>query len=94
MPIPTPDEFFNKTHLYESFAYRGREVFDVAKLIFEKHGFLPGNLLVKRVLYLLRRRGYAKTEKYQGKKAYSTTESGIVELEKIKEFCQELSRSI
>ena len=34
MPIPTPDEFFNKTHLYESFAYRGREVFDVAKLIF------------------------------------------------------------
>ena len=63
---------------------------EVRKLIFEKFGFLPSNLLIKSVLYRLRRQGYIKTEKYQGKRAFRTTKEGIVELEKMKKFCQEL----
>ncbi len=67
---------------------------DVKRLIFEKFGFLPGNLLVKRVLYRLRRQGYIKTERYKGKKAYSTTQEGIKELEKTKNFYQELLQKV
>jgi len=73
-----------------------REICDeeVRKLIFEKFGFLPGNLLIKSVLYRLRRQEYIKTEKYQGKRAYKTTGKGIAELEKMKKFCQRLLETI
>ena len=67
---------------------------DARRLIFEKFGFLPGNLLVKKVLYRLRRQGYIKTEKYKGKKAYSTTKEGIAELEKTRNFFQELLQKV
>lgn len=67
---------------------------EVKKLIFEKFGFLPGNLLLKRVLFRLRRQGYVSTEKYMGKRAFKTTKEGIVELEKMKKFCQELLEKI
>jgi len=67
---------------------------DVRRLIFEKFGFLPGNLLLKSVLYRLRRQGYIKTERFKGKKAYSITEEGKKELEKMKNFCQELLQKI
>jgi len=75
---------------------KGKEICDdeVRRLIFEKFGFLPGNILLKTVLYRLRRQGYIKTERYKGKKAYSTTEQGKAELEKIRNFCQELLQKI
>ena len=75
----------------------GKEVVcdeDVRKLIFEKFGFLAGNLLLKSVLYRLRRQGYIKTERYKGKRAYKTTEEGLKELEKMRNFCQELLQKI
>lgn len=67
---------------------------DSCRLIFEKFGWLPGNLLAKRVLYLLRRNEYIKTEKYKGKKAYRTTAKGLAELGKMKEFYKELLQKI
>lgn len=67
---------------------------DVRRLIFEKFGFLPGNLLIKSVLYRLRRKGYIKTERYKGKKAFKTTQMGGKELEKMRNFCQELLQKI
>jgi hypothetical protein len=75
----------------------GKEVIcdnEVSKLIFERFGFLPGNLLLKSVLYRLRRKGYIQTEKYKGKKAFKTTEKGMKELEAMKSFCQELLQKI
>ncbi len=75
----------------------GREITcedEVRKLIFEKFGFLPGNILTKTVLYRLKRRGYIKPEKYKGKKAFIRTEKGEKELEKMKEFCKELLQKI
>jgi len=67
---------------------------DVRRLIFEKFGFLAGNLLLKSVLYRLRRQGYIKTERYKGKRAFVTTEEGKKELEKMRNFCQELLQKI
>lgn len=67
---------------------------EAGKLIFEKFGFLPGNLLLKRVLFRLRRQGYVSSEKFKGKKAFLTNEEGKKELEKIKSFYQELLQKI
>lgn len=67
---------------------------DVRRLIFENFGFLPGNLLIKRVLYRLRRQGYIRAERYMGRRAFKTTKEGIAELEKMREFSQELLERI
>ncbi|KPJ71169.1 hypothetical protein AMJ50_03000 [Parcubacteria bacterium DG_74_3] len=63
---------------------------DIQKLVFEKFGFLPNKLLVSKVLFQLRTKGYIKGEKYKGKRAYRTTKKGVAELEKMKKFCQGL----
>lgn len=67
---------------------------EVRKLIFERFGFLPGNILVKTVLYRLRRDGYLQTNKFKGKKSFRTTEKGEKELEKAREFCKKLLEKI
>ncbi len=67
---------------------------DVRRLIFEKFGFLPNSLLLKSVLYRLRRKGFIKTERYKGKKAYRTSEEGKRQLEKMRRFCQELLEKV
>jgi len=67
---------------------------EIRKLIFEKFGFLPGNLLIKSVLYRLRRQDYIKTERYKGKRAYITTEKGKRELERMRDFFQQLLQKI
>lgn len=67
---------------------------EARQLIFERFGFLPGNILLKTVLYRLRREGYLETTKYKGKKAFRTTEKGKRELEKAMEFCKKLLEKI
>jgi len=67
---------------------------DLRRLIFEKFGFLPGNILLKSVLYRLKRKGYIKTEKLKGKKAYVTTEKGKAQIEKMRKFAQDLLQKI
>lgn len=67
---------------------------EVRRLIFEKFGFLPNSLLLKSVLYRLRRKGFIKTERYKGKKAYRTSEEGKKQLEKMRRFCQELLEKV
>ncbi len=67
---------------------------DLRRLIFEKFGFLPGNILLKSVLYRLKRKGYIKTEKFKGKKAYVTTEKGKAQIEKMRKFAQDLLQKI
>ena len=63
---------------------------EVRKLVFERFEFLPGKILTPRVLYRLEREGYIRRERFQGKRAYKTTEKGIAELDKMKLFCKEL----
>jgi len=73
-----------------------REIQDkeVASLIFERFGFLPNDLLVKRVLFRLRADGYIKTEKFKGEKAFKTTEAGKKELEGMKKYSGELLQKL
>jgi DNA-binding PadR family transcriptional regulator len=67
---------------------------EVERLVFEKFGFLPGKLLTARVLYRLLNQGYIQREKYKGKTAYKTTKKGLKELEKMKEFFEELLKKV
>lgn len=67
---------------------------DVRRLIFEKFEFLPSDLILKTVLFRLRRKNYISSEKYKGNRAYKTTEKGIAELEKTRDFYQELLQKI
>jgi DNA-binding PadR family transcriptional regulator len=67
---------------------------EVRQIIFERFGFLPGSFLLKRVIHRLKNQGYLQTQKYKGKSAFKTTEKGEKELEKMKNFCQELLQKI
>ena len=78
--------------IYILFLGKNREVIksDARKLVFEKFEFLPGRILTSRVINRLQSQGYVSSEKFQGKKAYKTTEEGMKELGKMKAFSQEL----
>lgn len=67
---------------------------DVAKLVFEKFGFLPNNLMVITVLFRLRSDGYISKEKFKGERAYKATEKGIKELEAAKSVFQNFLQKI
>lgn len=67
---------------------------DITRLIFEKFGFLPSNIVVRTVLFRLENDGYASREKLKGEKAYKTTEKGLKELERAKSSCQDLLQKI
>lgn len=67
---------------------------DIARLIFEKFGFLPSSLIVRTVLFRLENDGYASREKLKGEKAYKATEKGLKELEKATSACQDLLQKI
>jgi DNA-binding PadR family transcriptional regulator len=67
---------------------------DIARLIFEKFGFLPNNLMVRTVIFRLENDGYASRERLKGEKAYKATEKGLKELEKAKSACQDLMQKL
>lgn len=63
---------------------------DVQHLVFEKFGFLPNNLLVRRVIFRLKQQGFASNERNQGKPAYRATKAGLGQLDQMRAFCQQL----
>jgi DNA-binding PadR family transcriptional regulator len=67
---------------------------EVTKLIFEKFGFLPNDLMVKTVLFRLKKDGYATKERLKSEKAYKATEKGLKELDAAKGVCQSLLQKI
>ena len=75
---------------------KGQEVVSdqLPGLIFEKFGFLPGGILTSLVLLRLKRQGLVTSERNAGKKAYKTTQKGSDELQKAREFCQDLLEKI
>ncbi len=62
---------------------------DVRSLVFERFGFLPSSLVLKRVLFRLKSEGYISGEKFAGKKAYKTNQKGIEQLEKMQSIVSE-----
>jgi DNA-binding PadR family transcriptional regulator len=67
---------------------------DVARLIFEKFGFLPAKISVTLVLTHLKKGEYIRTDKREGKKSYIATEKGKTELENLKSFLIETKEKI
>jgi len=67
---------------------------DITRLIFERFGFLPGELFLRGVLFRLRNKGYISSERFKGRRAYKTTKKGLEELEKVKFFCKEMTEKI
>lgn len=67
---------------------------EVSRLIFEKFGFLPNDLMVKSVLFRLKGDGYVSREKLAGRKAYKITEKGKKQLEEMKSFCSNLIQKL
>lgn len=67
---------------------------DVDQRVFEKFGFLPNDLLIKSVLYRLRKGGYITGDRFQGKRAYQTTDKGKQELKKMNDFLEGMLQKI
>lgn len=66
----------------------------ISRLIFEKFGFLPNELMIKTVLFRLKKDGYISKEKLAGKKSYKTSEKGKEELGKMREIYSEVIQKI
>jgi DNA-binding PadR family transcriptional regulator len=67
---------------------------EVARLIFEKFGFLPNEFMVKSVLFRLKKDGYASKERFQSQNAYKATEKGLKELEAMKSYSSNLIQKL
>ncbi len=67
---------------------------DISRLIFERFGFLPGDLFLRGVLFRLRNKRYISSERFKGRSAYKTTKKGLEELGRVKNFCKELIERI
>ncbi len=63
---------------------------EIRRLIFESFGFLPPGLLLKRVIFQLKRTGFLSKERYKGKSAFKATEEGKKKLKKLINFSKEL----
>lgn len=66
----------------------------ISRLIFEKFGFLPNEIMIKAVLFRLKKDGYVSKEKLAGKKAYKITEKGLKELDSMKSYCSNLIQKL
>ena len=67
---------------------------EVSRLVFEKFGFLPNELMIKSVLFRLKGDKYVSRERLAGKKAYKTTEKGLKELEAMKSYSSNLIQKL
>jgi DNA-binding transcriptional regulator PaaX len=62
---------------------------EARRMIFEKFGFLPNDLSIRNVIFKLKRDGYIKPEKFKGKRAFSATNKGLMEVDKMKVFIRD-----
>lgn len=98
----TPFERFKKLNtegnlwIYVLLLAREEEITirDASRLIFERFGFLPGELFLRGVLFRLRNKGYISSERFKGRNAYKATKKGLEELKKVKSFSKELVERI
>jgi len=69
------------------YAYKLRD------LIYKKFNFRPGKITAYRVLYRLQSYGFVKSKIKERKRIYEITKKGEEELEKAKEFYQNLLKN-
>ena len=93
-PIQRFKDFTKERNLWVYILFLGKDQ-EVIKdslnaKILEKFNFLPNFFKKKKVLYTLEQEGYIKKERFQSKKAYSTTEKGKEELQKMISYTEDL----
>jgi DNA-binding PadR family transcriptional regulator len=73
-----------------------REIYgwEIPKLIEREFGFKPGKITPYRVLYRLERTGFVKSKIENRRRIYQITERGEKELEKAKNFYQEILKKL
>ena len=67
---------------------------DIPKKIEENFGFKPGRITPYRVLYRLEKDGFVKSKIENRRRIYQITEKGEKELEKAKNFYQEILKKL
>jgi len=67
---------------------------DILKKIEENFGFKPGRITPYRVLYRLEKDGFVKSKIENRRRVYQITEKGEKELEKAKNFYQEILKKL
>ncbi|MDD4358637.1 MAG: PadR family transcriptional regulator [Candidatus Pacebacteria bacterium] len=67
---------------------------DFPSAIEEKYGFRPGKITPYRVLYSLELEGLVESKQEDRRRMYSITEKGIKELEKVKDFYNNIVRGL
>ncbi|MBC7074130.1 PadR family transcriptional regulator [Candidatus Parcubacteria bacterium] len=78
--------------LYILFLLNEKSVYgwEIPKLVKEKFGFLPGKITPYRVLYRLEKDGFVESQLIERKRIYKITEKGKEELNKAKEFFENI----
>jgi len=67
---------------------------EIPKMIEKKFGFKPGKITPYRVLYRLEKTGFVKSKMENRRRVYQITEKGEKELEKAKNFYQEILKKL
>jgi len=67
---------------------------EVPRLVFERFGFLPSQIMLKTVLFRLKGEKYISKEKLAGESAYRATEKGLRELESMRSYCSNLLQKL
>lgn len=78
--------------LYILFLLKKKEIYawEIPTIIEENFGFKPGRITPYRVLYRLEKNGFVKSEAKERRRIYKITARGKKELEKAKDFYQQL----
>lgn len=72
---------------------KDRYGFEIRALVQKEFGFLAGTVTAYKVLYLLERGGYVKRYLKNGKKYYSITNTGKVQISEAKTFFKKRMKS-
>ena len=67
---------------------------EIPKLIEKNFNFKPGKITPYRVLYRLEKAGFVKSKMRERRRTYQITEKGKEELEKAKDFYQQIFKKI
>ena len=67
---------------------------DFPSVIEKRFGFRPGKITPYRVLYTLELEGFVESKQIERRRVYTITKKGLEELEKVKDFYNNIVRAL
>lgn len=93
-PLKRFKDYTKEKNLWVYILFLGKDqefiIDNIKGKILEKFDFLPNSFRVQKVLYRLEQGEYIKKGKFKSKKAFTTTEKGKEELQKLIFYTEEL----